>query len=145
MIVEDAFSALRSVFLYSPFRVVSVNGWLPNDAALFQALHEAIVAHDTSDQRSSERHRYEHPLLVAPVDGEEMPDQSQFHHVLCHDLSLQGFAFSSALPHLAQFLVVALGRAPFTFTLAQITRRDLVKTARGEEFSLGCKFVKRLT
>lgn len=121
-----------------------MNGSLPNDAALFQALHEAIVAHDSPERRGGERHRYEHPLLVAPVEGDIMPDQSEFHHVFCHDLSLQGFSFSSAQPHELEYLVVALGRAPFTFTLAQIVRREVEKTSRGDFYSLGCRFVKRL-
>jgi len=121
-----------------------VNGNLPNDAALFQALHEAIVAHDSHEFRDGIRYRYEHPLLVAPVAGEVMPDQSEFYHVLCHDLSLQGFSFSSTLPHESSFLVVALGRAPFTFTLAQIVHREQELTADGEEYILGCRFIKKL-
>jgi hypothetical protein len=124
--------------------VIPMNGTLPNDAALFQALHEAIVAHETPERRRGERHHYEHPLLVAPVEGDHMPDQSEFHHVFCHDLSLQGFSFSSPLPHEKPFLVVALGRAPFTFTLAQIVRRESEETSQGEQFSLGCRFIKRL-
>ena len=121
-----------------------MNGSLPNDAALFQALHEAIKSHDSKERRAGERHAYEHPLLVAEMHGDEMPDQSQFHHVLCHDISLQGFSFTSPKEHEAHYLVVALGKAPFTFTLAQVVRREVESTSRGEEFSLGCKFVKRL-
>jgi hypothetical protein len=121
-----------------------MNGSLSNDAALFQALHEAIVAHDSTERRGGERHRYEHPLLIAPMIGEEMPDQSEFHHVMCHDLSLQGFSFSSSQPHELPFLVVALGRAPFTFTLAQIVRRQCDEAAREDRYALGCQFIKKL-
>lgn len=121
-----------------------MNGSLPNDAALFQALHEAIKSHDSRERRGGDRHAYEHPLLLAGMYGDEMPDQSAFHHVCCHDLSLQGFSFTSPLEHETPYLIVALGKAPFTFTLAQIVRREIESTSRGEEFSLGCKFIKRL-
>jgi hypothetical protein len=114
---------------------------------LFQTI--ATLIHEQrhasqSDRRDNDRHPYQVLQLVAPFDGQRLPDQHEFQHVLCHDLSPQGFSFIAPQRPQSQLLIVALGRAPFKFLVAEIVRATPRNLDSTNEFQIGCRFLRRL-
>lgn len=116
------------------------------DSRLYELVHEAL-SHGTRDRverREGDRGDFACVQLVAPYAGGPLPDQADFCHVDCCDLSTSGFSFVTETAPETDRLVVALGRAPFQFFIAEIVhRKPLVSEAR-RAYRVGCQFRQRL-
>jgi hypothetical protein len=93
------------------------------------------------NRRSQTRSPYDCVQLIAPYDGQKLPRQADFRHVVCRDISTSGVSF--VVPHAlpTERVIVALGTVPFSFLIAEVVRSEL--TDDGEVF-VGCRFVERL-
>jgi len=117
--------------------------------ALFQSI--ATLIHEqrrntAMDRRKNERHAYPCIQLVAPYDGEHLPEQADFERVRCHDLSPKGFAFLTDKRPTQRQVIVALGQVPFKFLVAEIVRTSLEEGYNGERhLQVGCRFVRRIS
>ncbi len=118
----------------------------PHDLELMQSLHQIIQeTQKGSDRRRQPRHHFRCTQLMAPFDGEQMPAASAFVQVDCHDISSGGFAYyASELPE-HEYLMLALGRAPFLFLVARVVRSEVVELADRVEYLIGCRLVKRIS
>ena len=96
------------------------------------------------DRRSNDRRSYECSQLVAPYNGESLPGQDEFQPERCNDLSSTGFSFLSVQRPATSKVVVALGRVPFLFFVADIVHVQEVDTERGHEYVVGCGFTSRV-
>jgi hypothetical protein len=117
------------------------------EAALFKSIAELIHEQRTTsgrDRRENPRHPYPCIQLIAPFDGEHLPEQSDFQQVMCHDLSPHGFSFRSTHAPRMQQLIVALGKVPFKFLVAEVVRTTPVVTEQDGEFQIGCRFLSRI-
>jgi hypothetical protein len=65
-----------------------------------------------AERRGGDRRAFFADHRIAPVEGDELPDESAFVRVRCHDLTRSGFSFY--LPRRPDFtsLVAALGEPP---------------------------------
>lgn len=87
------------------------------DASFYRLIHELVRAPDAGgedERRGHPRRRFLVDHRVAPVRGEEFPDESAFIPVRCNDLTRSGFSFF--FPSRPEFtnLVVAFGAPPET-------------------------------
>ena len=98
-----------------------------------------------SDRRNDDRRPYECQQLVAPYDGETLPRQDEFRQERCNDLSATGFSFVTARRPATSQIVVALGKVPFTFFVAEIVRIHDTESEFGDEFFVGCQFMHRVS
>ncbi|HJN08793.1 MAG: hypothetical protein QGG09_16510 [Pirellulaceae bacterium] len=97
-----------------------------------------------SDRRTDDRRPYERWQLVAPYDGESLPEQDAFREKRCIDLSSSGLSFFSARRPVTSHVVVALGQDPFLFFVAEIVHIHEVESHNGTEFFVGCNFQNRV-
>lgn len=96
------------------------------DAGIYELIHQ--LTHSQSRQNARERRKNQRepfPSLqrIAIRRGTDMPDESEFFEVRCHDLTRNGFSF--LLPSEPQFdaIVAAFGAAPNTiYVAARIVR-----------------------
>lgn len=114
------------------------------DAQLFELLNGVLASRRGEDRRRGARHAYGCRQLLAPLVGEELPDQSAFFHVHCQDLSAGGFSFITTDMPPGDRLVVALGRAPFMLVVAHIVRVEVTQLTSGVQYTIGCRFVNRV-
>ncbi|MBP88766.1 MAG: hypothetical protein CMJ64_18980 [Planctomycetaceae bacterium] len=96
------------------------------------------------ERRSGDRRHYECTQLLAPFDQQHLPQQADFRQVHCRDLSPSGFSFYSYRRPDTDHVVVALGAIPFKFFVAEIVHANVVDGENGQEFFIGCRFVRRL-
>src|SRR6187549_261902 len=93
------------------------------------------------ERREEDRRPYRCVQLLAPYDGEQLPDQQSFRQVLCHDLSANGFSFYSYRTPETPQLIVALGKVPvIRFFIAEVKRVNASATDHGHEYQVGCRF-----
>ena len=97
-----------------------------------------------SERRESDRHPYRCVQLMAPFDGENLPNQEAFRQVLCHDLSPSGFSYFCDSRPTERLLIVALGKVPLRFYVAEVVHTQLAQTEHGGQYHVGCRFVRRL-
>jgi len=115
-----------------------------DDASFFALVHDVLGGEKPRAERAP-RHAFNCLQLIAPViDGEQLPDQSQFKSVECQDLSPTGFSYISDEPPPHWGLVVALGRVPFIFLTAQIVRHQAIGMPGQERYVVGCRFTGRI-
>lgn len=118
------------------------------DVALFESITSLLNEQRRavrSERRENERYPYRCVQLVAAFDGENLPEQQQFRHVMCHDLSPGGFSFYSSSPPEHRYLIVSLGKVPkIKFFLAKVVRVNPVQQVDGCEYHVGCQFLRRL-
>jgi len=118
------------------------------DVALFDSITSLINEQREEPQkerRGEDRRPYRCVQLLAPYDGEQLPDQQSFRQVLCHDLSPNGFSFYSYRTPETPQLIVALGRVPtIRFFIAEVKRVNSSPTDHGHEYQVGCRFLRRL-
>lgn len=117
------------------------------DAQLYREISELLDEQRMllgSDRRTNDRRPYECLQLVAPFDGESLPGQDEFRQERCNDLSSKGFSFVSPRRPATPKIVVALGRVPFMFFVAEIVHVHEVPTDFGDEFFVGCSFLNRV-
>ena len=120
-----------------------------DDVTLFNTIDRLLKASDdelsSDERRGCDRHSYPCIQLLAPYDDERLPGPGQFRQVRCLDLSPGGFSFTSYRPPESDWVIVALGTIPFIFIVAEIRHKNPIRTDEGQEFSVGCRFVKRLS
>ncbi len=116
-----------------------------DDARLYSLLHEMDGEPvSRSERRDGERGDYICQQLVAPYSGGPLPDQAEFRHVECRDLSTTGFSFmSDAVPDTDR-LVIALGRVPFRFFIAQVVNHKPEMAGGKPSYRIGCRFCQRV-
>ncbi len=116
------------------------------DANFFALVHHVLEASISADvdRRDNRRRGFSCLQFIAPyVDG-RMPTQSEFRRVLCRDLSPTGFSFVSNDPPDSEYLVVALGAAPFIFVSAQIVHHWPDEAEGKPVWIAGCRFIARI-
>lgn len=124
------------------------------DAAIFDMVHELVrknelmqdadAAQQSGNERRLER-RIAFPFvqLLAPYDGVRLPDQSDFRHVNCHDISTRGFSYFEAVLPTYRHVVILFGKLPFRIFTAEV--RHVRKFAKNSEYLVGCRIITRLT
>ena len=115
-----------------------------DDADLFASLHHVIEDALRENRRATVRHDYRCRQLVAPYQDGEMPEQSEFELMTCKDLSARGFSYTAAEQPPAKKLIVALGRAPFTFAVADVVRLTAITQPGKHNFLVSCQFSARV-
>lgn len=96
------------------------------------------------ERRTSVRRKYVCLQLVADYDGRKMPAQKDFEAIIFQDISAGGVSFLSQMKPRRQQLVIALGRAPFSFWIVEVVfarRRDDLP---GHTYQVGCRLLRRL-
>ena len=96
------------------------------------------------ERRTDSRRSYDCTQLLAPFDGESLPQQADFRQVQCRELSPSGFSFYTYRQPDSDQVVVALGAVPFKFFIAEIVHMSISSTEGGQDFLVGCQFVNRL-
>ena len=117
-----------------------------SDANFFALVHHVLEKHrdQSEDQRRHNRFAFTALQFVAPYRDGRLPRREDFQRVLCHDISPAGFSYVSAKPVDCEFLIAALGAAPFLFLTAQVEHEQpLVVHGRGFRL-VGCRFISRL-
>jgi hypothetical protein len=124
------------------------------DAAFFDMVHELVrknelmqdadAARKSGQERRKERRvAFAFVQLLAPFDGVHLPDQADFRHVNCHDISTRGFSyFESPLPAY-RHVVILFGKLPFRIFTAEI--RQVRKTVKPDVYLVGCRILDRLS
>ncbi|MDZ4819516.1 MAG: hypothetical protein SGJ20_11140 [Planctomycetota bacterium] len=98
----------------------------------------------SAEQRGKQRQSFNFLQLIAPYDGRRMPNQAEFHQVLCQDLSAGGFSYFTTDRPDYDGLIVALGAVPFNFFTAQILHRSHSYSGKLPGFRIGCQFTGRI-
>ena len=118
-----------------------------SDANLYAAIHQVLEAEraaEGSERRQGQRHAYRCLQLIAPIVGGRLPNQSEFRHVQCDDLSCGGLAYLSDEPAESDELIVALGVVPFVFIKTQVVRQEQIVRGGQSLFRIACRFVSRI-
>lgn len=119
-----------------------------SDANFFALVHHVLesrpTAPDTGRAREHRRHEFLCRQFIAPYVGGVLPTQADFRRVLCHDLSPSGFSYIETTPPDCDFLIVALGSAPFIFVSAQLLRHEPIEVDGQTMYLMGCRFVARI-
>ena len=114
------------------------------DANFFSLVHHVIqAAHGEDDRRGNDRRTYCCQQWIAAYSG-ELPKKAEFRQVQCHDLSPGGFSFLADTAPETDNLVVALGKHPHLFVIAQIVHWDWKMIDGREVAVVGCRFVSRI-
>ncbi|MEE8451787.1 MAG: hypothetical protein V3R99_07720 [Thermoguttaceae bacterium] len=107
------------------------------DASFYNLIHQIVSSGrggKFSDRRSGKREPYASTQRIALRRGPELPDESEFIDVECHDLTRNGFAFF--LPNEPDFdsLVAAFGTPPeVIYIAARVTHcSDVLVDASGK-------------
>ena len=118
-----------------------------SDANFFALVHHVLESTRSDaprDQRICNRHPFTCDQYVAPFRDGRMPSSQDFDRVQFQDLSPSGFSFYSPHEFDCEYLVAALGVAPYLYVSAAIvhTWPELVK---GQQlFFIGCRILSRL-
>ncbi|QDU93021.1 hypothetical protein [Lignipirellula cremea] len=118
------------------------------DNEFFDMIHSLLQEEQQlgipENRRVEVRRHYNRVTLLAPYDGENLPQAADFAPRLCHDLSSQGFSFVSTERPETSLVVVALGVAPFKFFAAEIRNvRQLIRDSQVYHY-IGCQIRNRL-
>ena len=122
------------------------------DAAFFDMVAQLVQSNQLlqepgnlpagAEKRREKRLPYPYVQLMAPFDGYRLPDQHEFRHVQCNDISPSGFSFyDSPLPTYDK-VVILIGPIPFRIFSAEV--RHVQKTAQPDLYLVGCRILKRL-
>lgn len=118
-----------------------------SDADFFALVHHVLESHPsaaTGERRVTDRRDYACQQFIAPyVDG-NLPKQSEFRLVRCLDLSPTGFSFLTPRVPTSEYLVVALGSAPYIFVSACVAHCTSQQVDNRRMFLVGCRFVARI-
>jgi hypothetical protein len=91
------------------------------DVVFYNLIHQ-LVGSPQNDEDSDRRQGMRQPFLVrqriAPGYSGEMPPESAFVEVQCHDLTRRGFSFFLSSPPTFDRLVAAFGRVPAVIHVA---------------------------
>lgn len=116
----------------------------PIEPDLLDTLHLILREAKGAERRQKDRRPFRTVQLIAPFTGDQPPTAGEFEHVECHDLSPGGFSFYALNPPTYDFLVLALGRAPFTCLLARVVHHKPVEVVGVPQYLVGCRFMRRL-
>ena len=117
------------------------------EADLFQTISELLAEQNPvsgDERREGTRKSYDCIQLLAPYDANRLPQQEDFRQVRCRDLSPNGFSFLSYRQPSTDHVVVALGAVPFKFFVAKIVHSGPSEKTLGQDYLVGCRFVRRL-
>ncbi len=113
------------------------------DASFFRLIHQLACGPpegEGADRRTEPRRKFLSSQRIAPRRGREVPDESQFTEVACHDLSRGGFSFF--LPHRPGFdlLAVAFDDPPdVIYMAAEVSHyKDVLVYSSGEVRPIRC-------
>jgi hypothetical protein len=95
------------------------------------------------ERRGARRREFACVQLIAPIRN-GLPNQSEFRHVQCHDLSARGFSYHVPDAPDFQRIIVALGAVPFTFLSAEVVRVTEVELDGRRQHHIGCRFDGRV-
>jgi diguanylate cyclase len=94
--------------------------------------------------RRSERHVVESVQMIAPLDGNEVPDEACFYAARCLDVSTGGFAFVWPERPAMKRLVIRLGTAQdFRYMAAEVANISDLGSEATMRYRVGCKFTGR--
>ncbi len=125
----------------------------PDDAQFFDMVHQIIESEapvidasvpEDENRRHEKRNAFFTLQLVAPYDGERLPEQAEFHLAPFVDLSARGFSFVERTKPNCDQVVVLLGKVPFFTFTANIMNVEPLKNQR-DMFKIGCKLDQRLS
>lgn len=116
------------------------------DAGFFGMIHELVEQQPTGKERRTEdRLPFECIQLLAPFDQKTPPQAADFRTVHCNDLSPKGFSFYSPRRPDYKYVIVALGKVPFSFFSAEVVRCQKADDSVDDKYLIGCRFTGRLT
>ncbi len=107
-------------------------------------LYYVLRGREGDDRRRAPRRPYYRQQFLAPYDGKNPPSAEDFRLLCCHDISSGGFSFFSPDRPTFDQLVVALGRAPFVYMIAQVLHARPVEDEPSGNYLVGCRFLRRL-
>ncbi len=85
------------------------------DASFYNLIHQlsdSLQQDETADRRGNRRQVFQTIHRIAWRRGTDMPDESEFFEVHCHDLTSSGFSFFLPSKPNFDFLVAAFGVPP---------------------------------
>lgn len=117
-----------------------------SDADFFSLVHHVLESNRSAagDRRISDRRTYACQQYIAPYINGNLPKQSEFRLVRCLDLSPSGFSFLTPHVPTSEYLVVALGSAPYIFVSACVVHCTSQQYENRRMFLVGCRFVARI-
>ncbi len=97
------------------------------------------------DKRSSPRREYSYFQRIAPVLGNDFPDDSQFVKVACCDISAGGLSYLLEEPPVYDELIISLGTPPNDRKILARVVRTAQRVVNGQTVhQVGCQFVGRV-
>ena len=118
-----------------------------SDADFFALVHHVLENNRntaSSERRVSDRREYTCQQYIAPYVNGSLPKQSEFQLFHCLDLSPSGFSFLSPTVPTSEYLIVALGSAPYIFVSACVVHCKSQRRDDEQVFLVGCRFVARI-
>ena len=93
------------------------------DAHFYELIHKSVTLDSAEDRRAHQREPFSPVQRVAPYDGSNLPQPTNYVDVHCHDLSRGGFSYLSAIRPASTNLIAAFGIPPdITCMEARIVR-----------------------
>ncbi len=126
---------------------------MTTDRNLYAAIHQVLEAERNSVSQSAQeqgnrrmgpRHPFRCRQLIGPIVDGQLPNQSQFFHVQCDDLSCGGMAYLADDLVTSGELIIALGTVPFLFLRARILRQEQVLCDGKLIYRIACRFIGRI-
>lgn len=97
------------------------------------------------DRRSSPRRKYGYFQRIAPILGNDFPDDSQFVKVACCDISAGGLSYLVEEPPAYDELIISLGSPPNDRKILARVVRTAQRDVNGQTVhQVGCQFVGRV-
>ena len=118
-----------------------------SDINFFALVHHVLEANRPEvpqDRRDNGRKDYGCLQFIAPYRDGQLPAAADFEPVKCRDLSPTGFSYLANEPPQHEYVVVALGQAPFIFVSAAIRHHKLKAIDGSLAYHVGCKFIARI-
>ena len=120
-------------------------------ARFVDQLHEEFdntLSEQNAQEKTNRRHareKCESKRMIAPWDGESAVSLSDFHPVLCRDISIKGLSFwANEKPNTGYFIVQLEANAELAYLKFRVTRTT-PEFARGRPaFVVGCEYIGRL-
>lgn len=116
-----------------------------NDAAIFELMHALLENEGRAEKlerRTNNRQPFHQTQLIAPCNSAEGDvGADAFEKWECYDLSVSGVSYFSNTQPDYSHVVLALGRVPFKFLIAEVRHSREMEDGR---WLVGCHFVRRL-
>ena len=82
------------------------------DAHFYELIHKSVTLDSAEDRRAHQREPFSPVQRVAPYDGSNLPQPTNYVDVHCHDLSRGGFSYLSPIRPTSTRLIAVLGVPP---------------------------------